>query len=159
MNGTEISAQRIANKAQNHPAPTGKPGYAYTDAARARAGRELGRDPARFAELARTQSACSSREAGGFLGQLSAGDTVPEFEAALATMAEGTITPEPVRTRHGFHIIRRDARAEGAALPFESVEPKLREAHMMAAWVRGARAFIAELVARAEISGVTMEPA
>ena len=255
VNGVEISAQRIANEAQNHPAPKDKPGYAYKDAARALAVRELllqeagrrgiaaapqevaagqveteeealirqlleaavtppppdeaelraayaanperfrspslyeaahiliaaapedaaaraqaldraqaligelGRDPGRFADLARTQSACSSRESGGLLGQLSAGDTVPEFEAALATMREGSITPEPVRTRYGFHIIRLDARAEGAVLPFESVAPKLREAHMKAAWVHGARAFIAELVARAEITGVTMDAA
>ena len=255
VNGTEVSSQRIANEAQNHPAPQGKPGHAYTAAARALAVRELllqeahrraiapdpgevapgqvetdeealirqlleaavtppppeeaelraayaaqperfrspalyeaahiliaaapedaaaraqaferaegliaelQRDPARFTDLARTQSACSSRESGGFLGQLAAGDTVPEFEAALATMAEGSITPEPVKTRYGFHIIRLDARAEGSVLPFESVEPKLREAHLKAAWVRGARDFIAGLVAHAEITGVKMEAA
>lgn len=255
VNGTEISAQRIANEAQNHPAPQGKPGHAYMAAARALAVRELllqearrrgiapdpaevaagqvetdeealirqlleaavtpppptetelrrvyeaeperfrspalyeaahiliaaapedavaraqaleraqaligelQRDPTRFAELARTQSACTSRQAGGLLGQLSAGDTVPEFEAALAILQEGTITPEPVKTRYGFHIIRLDARADGATLPFENVKPKLREAHMKTAWVHAARDFVAKLVKQAEITGVNMKAA
>ncbi len=84
---------------------------------------ELGRDPGAFERLARAHSACSSREAGGRLGQILAGDTVPEFEAALDQLGLGEIAPEAVATRYGLHVIRLDARAEGALLPYEQVSP------------------------------------
>lgn len=131
---------------------------AARDAARAQAGRlreELRRSPDRFARLAAEHSACASREQGGLLGQLVSGDTVPEFEAALAALDEGAIS-EPVETRYGIHLIRLDARARGAVLPFETVLPHLREAQEKAAWVRASRAFVAALVARAQVSGVAM---
>lgn len=81
------------------------------------------RDPRAFDDLAREHSACSSRNAGGRLGQLISGDTVPEFEAALDALAEGEVAAEPVFTRYGLHVIRLDARAQGDVLPFEAVAP------------------------------------
>lgn len=119
---------------------------------------ELQAQTGRFAELARTHSACSSRENGGVLGQLSSGDTVPEFEAALATMEEGEIAGEPVETRYGFHLIRLDAKARGNVLPFASVLPHLRDAAEKAAWVRASRAFTEKLAASAEITGIDLSP-
>jgi len=120
---------------------------------------QLHAEPKRFAALARDHSACSSRGNGGVLGQLSSGDTVPEFEAALEEMAEGTISAAPVQTRYGFHLIRLDARAKGAVLPFEAVEPHLRAAAEKAAWVRASREWAARLVAGARISGINMAAA
>jgi peptidyl-prolyl cis-trans isomerase C len=131
-------------------------------AARARAGRILAilrEDPAAFERLATEESACPSRASGGRLGQLSSGDTVPEFEAALAALAAGAIAPEPVETRYGLHILRLDARADGAPLPFEAVAPRLREALARAAWTRAARAFTARLLAGAELTGLDPVPA
>jgi peptidyl-prolyl cis-trans isomerase C len=116
-------------------------------------------NPAGFARLARENSACGSRGSGGALGQLGPGDTVPEFEAALRGMAEGEITAAPVLTRHGWHVIRMDAVAEGAVLPFEAVRRKIAEAMEKAAWSAGARAFLDELVARATITGVDLRAA
>ena len=250
VNGIEISAERIAAEAQNHPAPKTKPGLAWKAAARALAIRELmlqearARDltpdpaeiapgqfetedealirqlselaitpaaadeadlrrvydahpdrfrapslyeaahilfprqddmaavrahaeavlselranPRRFGELARTHSACSSKENGGLLGQLGQGDTVPEFEAALEVLEEGQIS-DTVETRFGLHLIRLDARARGDVLPFETVLPRLRDAHAKAAWARAAAHFTAALVARAEIQGVQLQAA
>jgi len=115
--------------------------------------------PRRFAELARQFSACSSRDSGGLLGQLSTGDTVPEFEAALDAAEEGQIAPEPVQTRFGFHILRLDARARGNVLPYEAAEPALRAAHEKAAWIQASRTLIETLVARAEIVGIALKAA
>ena len=120
---------------------------------------QLHAEPKRFAALARDYSACSSRGNGGVLGQLSSGDTVPEFEAALVAMAEGAISAAPVQTRYGFHLIRLDARAKGAVLPFEAVEPHLRAAAEKAAWVRASRAWAERLVAGASVTGIDMAPA
>lgn len=119
---------------------------------------QLTERPERFAALAAEHSACESRSSGGFLGQIGPGETVPEFEAVLRSLPEGTITPEPVGTRYGFHVIRLDARAEGEVLPFEAVLPRLRAAAEKAAWVRAARDFAEALLAGAEVTGVTLSP-
>lgn len=120
---------------------------------------QLSQSPQRFGELARSHSACSSKDNGGLLGQLTTGDTVPEFESALDSLHVSEITPDPVETRFGFHIIRLDARVRGQVLPFESVLPRLREAEEKAAWLRAARAFSTELAARATVTGVSLVPA
>jgi peptidyl-prolyl cis-trans isomerase C len=110
--------------------------------------------PAAFARIAASESACSSRDAGGALGQITAGDTVPEFEAALRSLEPGQISPAPVETRYGLHIIRLDAVAKGARLPYEAVRPRIAEALERRAWAHEANAFVAGLLANAEISGV-----
>lgn len=129
------------------------------DAARSRAealtAQALG-DPTGFSRLAARNSDCGSKASGGALGQLGPGDTVPEFEAALRGLDEGAITPEPVLSRHGWHIIRLDALAEGDVLPFEVVRGKIAEAIEKAAWAAAARAFIAGLVGRASVSGADL---
>lgn len=117
---------------------------------------QLARDPGAFERLAREASACSSRDNGGRLGQLTSGDTVPEFEAMLVQLDEGAITESPVETRYGYHVIRLDARARGNVLDFETVLPRLREAQEKAAWVRASRAFTENLLAQAEVIGVSM---
>ena len=86
------------------------------------------------------------------------GDTVPEFEAILRRLDQGEITPKPILTRHGWHIIRLDAVAQGAVLPFEAVKPKIAEAMEKASWAHQARLFVKELVASAEITGADLRP-
>lgn len=140
-------------------APDDATGRATAEAAARAILAELAADPQAFDRLARAHSACSSREAGGRLGQIGAGETAPEFEAALDRLAEGEIAPEPVATRYGLHVIRLDARARGEILPFETAAPRIREAFERAAWARAARALVGELAARAEIRGVTLEAA
>jgi peptidyl-prolyl cis-trans isomerase C len=117
---------------------------------------ELVRDPGAFDRLARGHSACSSREAGGRLGQVLAGDTVPEFEAALDRLAPGEIAPEAVATCYGLHLIRLDARAEGAVLPYEQVAPRIRESLEKGAWVVAAKRLVATIIAKAEVTGVNL---
>ncbi len=117
---------------------------------------ELRRNPRRFADLAAAHSACPSRGMGGALGQIGPGDTVPEFEAALAAMEEGGLSPAPVESRYGFHLIRLDARAKGEILPFAAVLPRLREAQEKAGWVRASRAFVAALASAATITGIDL---
>lgn len=117
---------------------------------------ELTKKPKGFAALAQNRSACTSRNSNGHLGQLGPGDTVPEFEFALRGMKEGEISAAPVETRFGFHVIRLDALAEGAVLPFEAVLPRLREAAEKAAWLKASRNFTAQLLAKAQIEGITL---
>ena len=115
-------------------------------------------DPVGFAGLAKRESDCGSKSSGGALGQLGPGDTVPEFEAALRELTEGAITAEPVLTRYGWHIIKMDALALGAVLPFDAVKAKISDAMEKASWARKAHQFVQSLVASAEISGADLRP-
>ncbi len=125
---------------------------------RARALLELTlKNPASFPSIAAQDSDCGSKSSGGALGQLGPGDTVPEFETALRNLAEGQITPEPVLTRHGYHIIRLDALALGQVLPFDAVRGKIAEAMEKAAWATDARRFVDELVKGADIKGADLK--
>jgi peptidyl-prolyl cis-trans isomerase C len=116
----------------------------------------LAADPAAFDRLAAEHSACPSRTEGGRLGQIASGDTVPEFEVALAAIPEGSIAPEPVETRYGLHVVRLDARAEGLVPPLAAVRGALRAALEKAAWTRAARAYTAALAASATLEGVDL---
>lgn len=133
---------------------------AATQAAAARAKQLAVRaieDPQGFARLATSESDCGSKSSGGSLGQLGPGDTVPEFEFVLRTLEEGEITETPVLTRHGWHVIRLDALAEGRVLPFETVRQRIADAIEKATWARNARAFIDQLMADAETTGVDFQ--
>jgi peptidyl-prolyl cis-trans isomerase SurA len=59
---------------------------------------------AKFADLAKLNSEDASAAKGGDLGWLSPGDTVPEFEEAMAKLAVNQVSA-PVRTSFGWHLI------------------------------------------------------
>ncbi|WP_425101388.1 peptidylprolyl isomerase [Tropicibacter sp. S64] len=108
--------------------------------------------------LAARESDCGSKASGGHLGQIGPGDTVPEFEAALRRLPEGGMSPAPVLSRHGWHIIRLNAVAPGQVLEFETVRPKIAQALEKAAWARASRAFVESLGKGAQISGASLTP-
>lgn len=109
-----------------------------------------------FADLARAYSDCPSARSGGNLGQLSAGDTTPEFEEALMTLEPGQMTDVPIETRYGFHIIRLKRRIEGRELPFELVHEQIAGYLTERSWRTAVAQFVARLAARAEIAGVDL---
>ena len=113
-------------------------------------------NPRGFAKLAASESDCSSKDNYGALGQLSPGDTVPEFEDALKQLDQSEITATPVKTRFGYHIIRLDARDEGRVLPFNIVQPRIAEALEKSAWAKSAQDFTNKLVASADVQGIKL---
>lgn len=112
-----------------------------------------------FETAARETSACPSREVGGSLGQIGKGQTVPEFESALAEMAPGAIHPVPVETRYGFHIVRLAHRVEGRDLPFEMVREAIAGHLELSSWHAAMRQYVSLLIGRADIRGISMEGA
>lgn len=113
-------------------------------------------DPARFAELAAAHSACPSASSGGSLGQLTRGDTTPEFEQALIRLAPGETTTTPVETRYGVHIVRLDRVIPGRQLPFGLVRERIAEYLTERARRLGLAQFLARLAERAQITGVDL---
>ncbi len=113
--------------------------------------------PERFAELAESLSACPSAGVGGSLGQVSTGQTAPEFETALAAMTPGTIREEPVCTRYGVHVVRLDRRIDGTRLPFEAVHRDIADYLADAVFHRAVHQYVAILAGRAEIEGITLK--
>ncbi len=59
---------------------------------------------AKFAELAKANSDCPSKEKGGDLGLFGKGQMVPEFEKAAYALEVGKVS-EPVKTSFGWHLI------------------------------------------------------
>lgn len=60
-----------------------------------------------FDELARRFSTCSSASQGGDLGVITIGKADPDFEEAALKLKTGEISSTPVRTRFGYHVIKR----------------------------------------------------
>jgi peptidyl-prolyl cis-trans isomerase C len=120
---------------------------------------DLVEHPASFGDIAKAHSACPSGQLGGSLGQIGPGQTVPEFEVALARIPAGTIGPEPVESRYGFHIIRVDRRIAGRDLPFEVAHPRI--AAYLSEHVRrtAIRQYLSLLAGRAVLEGVNLEAA
>jgi peptidyl-prolyl cis-trans isomerase C len=109
--------------------------------------------PDRFESLAKALSACPSAGNGGRLGQITRGETTPEFEAALLTLAAGQTCPEVIRTRYGVHVLRLDRKVEGTVLPFGQVRDRIASYLEASSSRRAAAQYLALLAGQARISG------
>lgn len=140
--------------------PEGKDEAAWTAAeAEARAIIDEVGDSARaFATLARERSKCPTAQQDGSLGQIRRGELAPPVQAGLEALKEGETGKAPVRSRFGWHVLHLARRIEGRALPFEVVEPKIRDMLEARAWAVGAAQFVADLAASARIEGVQLTP-
>ena len=112
------------------------------------------RNPEKFEELARAHSSCTSASVGGSLGQLSRGETVPEFEQIIFSQEPGAISPQLLESRFGLHIIRVARRADGKVLPFDMVREQLAAHLLEQKRKRALRLYLKGLVAQADIQGV-----
>lgn len=117
----------------------------------------LEQNPGRFAELAKAHSACSSKDAGGSLGQVSRGHTNPELERAMATMEVGSTLI--VASRHGYHVLRLDRRVAAKELPLEQVRPRIEEHLRSASRRRAISQYLQLLAAGADIRGIDLAAA
>lgn len=120
---------------------------------------ELRRSPGRFEAIARERSECESRAHGGRLGQISRGETVPEFECVLEQLADGQIAPEPVKSRFGVHVLKLDARDAGKPLPYGYVHERIALFLAEKDWRKDVARYIDTLVAKALIEGIDMASA
>ncbi len=81
----------------------------------------------KFEAVAQKESLDSSKEKGGDLGWFSPQTMVKPFSDAVMGLKKGQVTPKPVQTQFGFHIIRLDDTREVQPPPFEQVKPQLTQ--------------------------------
>lgn len=118
--------------------------------------RQIRAAPGSFAELARSHSACPSREQGGNLGQIGPGQTVPKFEQALFALGAGELCAEPVRTHYGVHVVRAGRKVEPRQLPFEAVDASIRSYLEESSLRRATAQYLAILASRVDVEGVAL---
>ena len=112
--------------------------------------------PELFAELATLHSRCPSAGRGGNLGQITPGQTTPEFEEALIALEPGQLCEAPVATRYGFHIIRLDRKHDGRVLPYEVVAGRIADYLRESVRRRADAQYVARLVSAAKIEGIEL---
>ena len=112
-----------------------------------------------FAQLARENSDCPSKERGGDLGEFGHGQMVPEFDKAAFEQPVGEIG-EIVKTSFGYHIIKVTDRNDAKDVEFDDVKDTILEglrreavAQKIQAYLSGLRdAAKIEIVERAVVS-------
>lgn len=122
-----------------------------------KASAKLQKSPDMFETIARAESGCSSAKDGGRLGQLSKGQTMPAFEAALFQMKAGELSTVPVETEVGYHIIKVHECAEGAQLPYDSVADWIKSDLEQKSWNKAFQQYVQLLAGRSSISGFRFE--
>lgn len=81
-----------------------------------------------FEELARERSTDpGSKDEGGDLGFFTRDRMVPEFANAAFALQPGQVSPEPVRSQFGWHVIRVDERRQVPVPSLQDVEGQIRQ--------------------------------
>jgi len=129
-----------------------------TEEARAVIGK-LSDAPHLFERMAKDRSDCPTGREGGRLGQVTRGQTTPDFERVMVTLSEGELHPEPVATPYGVHVMKLERKALGQVVPFETARPRIAAYLEEASWRRAAAQYVALLAGRAKIDGVEIDGA
>jgi peptidyl-prolyl cis-trans isomerase C len=114
--------------------------------------RQLQQDESQFARLAEAHSRCPSAKTGGQLGQITRGQTVPEFERQLFCCEPGLVL-KPMESRYGIHVVAIDHRVEGRQLTFEMAEERIADYLNEKVRRKAIAQYIDRLIAEADIEG------
>jgi peptidyl-prolyl cis-trans isomerase C len=80
---------------------------------------------AKFEDLAKTQSTDSgSKNNGGDLGWFTTSRMVPPFANAVKELKKGEVTPEPVQTQYGWHVIKLEDTRDAQPPAFDNPQVK-----------------------------------
>jgi peptidyl-prolyl cis-trans isomerase C len=107
---------------------------------------ELVAAPDRFGLLARRWSDCDSKINGGHLGTMMQGQAPREVDMFLYGAGEGQVSPFPIESRLGVHVVRLEKRNIGNLPPFEQIWSKISMLLTEWGWCRNLAAYIRTLV-------------
>lgn len=79
-----------------------------------------------FAELAQEKSIGPSAPTGGDLGWFKPESMVKPFAAAVVDMDPGKVTPAPVETQFGWHVIKLEEKRDVKLPELENMKPQLK---------------------------------
>jgi peptidyl-prolyl cis-trans isomerase C len=82
---------------------------------------------AKFEELAKKSSIDSSKDQGGDLGWFSPTSMVKPFAEAVATLKKGEVTPAPVQTQYGWHVIQLIDTRDTPVPPLDQVKDRISQ--------------------------------
>jgi peptidyl-prolyl cis-trans isomerase C len=82
---------------------------------------------AKFEDLAKKQSIDSSKDQGGDLGWFSPASMVKPFADAVASLKKGEVTPAPVQTQYGWHVIQLIDTRETPVPPLDQVKDRVNQ--------------------------------
>lgn len=117
---------------------------------------EIDGDMQAFAAAARDYSGCPSGKQDGSLGQLRKGELTPPIEAAIEALGEGEMGREPVRSRHGWHILYVHRRIAGKQLPYDVVKDRIAEMLEARSWTMAAARYVAALAQKYPVRGIDL---
>jgi peptidyl-prolyl cis-trans isomerase C len=80
---------------------------------------------AKFEDLAKKESTDSSKDQGGDLGWFSPANMVKPFADAVASLKKGEVTPAPVQSQYGWHVIQLLDTRETPVPPLDSVKDRV----------------------------------
>lgn len=114
---------------------------------------ELKTQPHLFVDFALRFSACPSKDAGGELGWLERGQTVPEFDRQVFRLRQG-LAGFPVESRWGYHVVCIDALSTGDTLAFDGVHQRISDYLELQVRQREIQNYLHGLRARYEVRGL-----
>jgi len=82
---------------------------------------------AKFAELAKKYSTGPSGKMGGELGWFSKDKMIPSFSKVAFSLNKGEVSPQPVKTRFGWHVIYVQDKKTGGYIPFTKIKNKIKQ--------------------------------
>ena len=82
---------------------------------------------AKFEELAKQSIDPGSKDNGGELGWVSAGNFVKPFSDAVTSLSKGKFTETPVKTEFGYHVIMLDDSRPLTVPSFAELKPRLMQ--------------------------------
>lgn len=101
----------------------------------------------KFEDLAKAQSKDGSAANGGDLDWASPASYVPEFSNAMVALKKGAVSETPVKTQHGYHVIKMEDTRPTKVPPFEEVKQQVNESMQQ----KKLQAFREELMKKATI--------
>ncbi len=80
-----------------------------------------------FSELAKKYSTDPGAQQGGDLGFFKKADMLPEFSAVAFALQPGQVSPTPVHTQYGWHVIKVEERRTDTPATYEASRDQLRQ--------------------------------